>query len=62
MSRIYPTRYPEQYYVRLLFVREVTGLSVADILRRMAGHCLQPHVLNQLIPCNSGGFEQVPAK
>ena len=35
-------------------VSEQTSLSVSEVMRRMYDHCLQPVVLNQLVPSMSG--------
>ncbi len=45
---------PDRQRDGLRVVSVETGLSVAEILRRMVDFCFRDEVLNQLVPCMSG--------
>ena len=45
---------PEQQVKALHDLKELTGLTMTELSRRMIEHCLKEQVLNEVLPCLSG--------
>lgn len=56
MSKLFQQKLPDSYHATLFHLKEQTDLTVAEILRRMMGHCFQKEVLNHLFPQSSGSL------
>lgn len=54
VMRNYNQRMPERQIDALRALREQTGLSVSELIRRMFDYCIRDHVFNEIVPAMSG--------
>lgn len=48
---------PDRHRDKMETLQSQTGLTLSELMRRMFDYCLQPQVLNMLVPCMSGQMQ-----